>query len=110
MGATLATGVAATAEAAGWVIALADMPWIAPATVATIATRIAAGAAICAPVRAGRRGHPVGFDRRYRDALMRLTGDQGARSVIAAHRDALLEIAVDDPGILRDVDRPEDLA
>jgi len=42
-------------------------------------------------------------------ALAALTGDDGAKSVVAAHRDSLVRIDVDDAGVLRDVDRPADL-
>lgn len=38
-----------------------------------------------------------------------LTGDEGARSVVRRHRHACIEIEVQDPGVVQDVDRPEDL-
>jgi molybdenum cofactor cytidylyltransferase len=109
MGATLACGVNAAADADGWVVALADMPWIAPATIRAIANSLAAGAAIVAPSYRGQRGHPVGFSREYRDALASLTGDAGARSVLKRNPDRLTWIDVDDPGVLRDVDTRADL-
>ena len=109
MGATLACGIAATADADGWVIALADMPWIAPATIRAIAEAVAAGADIVAPSYRGQRGHPVGFSRRHRDALASLTGDAGARSRDRAHIDRLTWIDVDDAGVVRDVDTRADL-
>src|SRR3954453_6392868 len=66
MGASLACGVQATSDAGGWVIALADMPWIAPATIRAVAQAIASGADIAAPFYRGKRGHPVGFSpKRY---------------------------------------------
>jgi molybdenum cofactor cytidylyltransferase len=110
MGATLSCGVAAAQDADGWVVALADMPWIRPATIATVAAALAAGADIVAPAYRGRRGHPVGFARRHRDALIASRGDAGARELIAANRDTLTLVDVDDPGVLRDVDVPDDLA
>jgi molybdenum cofactor cytidylyltransferase len=109
MGVTLAAGVAATASAAGWIVALADMPWIASATIAAVAARLRDGASIVAPCYRGRRGHPVGFSAQHIAALLALTGDEGAKAILAAHPDALESIDVDDPGVLRDVDRPEDL-
>ena len=57
----------------------------------------------------GERGHPVGFAARYRAALMALSGDEGARSVVAANAADVMTIEVDDPGVVRDVDRPADL-
>ncbi len=109
MGATLACGVVAAADADGWVIALADMPWIAPATIAAVAAALAAGADIAAPAYHGARGHPVGFSRRHYAALAVLSNDAGARSLIERHRDGLILIDVEDPGILADIDTPGDL-
>ena len=110
MGATLACGVSATSDADGWVVALADMPWIRPVTIASVAAALAAGADIVAPAYLGRRGHPVGFARRHRDALIGSKGDAGARELVAASRETLTLVEVDDPGVLRDVDVPGDLA
>jgi molybdenum cofactor cytidylyltransferase len=97
-------------QAAGWVVALADMPWIAPESIARVAAAVATGAQVAAPFHRGERGHPVGFGRACYAELAALSGDIGARAVIAAHRDALVRIDVDDLGILRDVDAPADLA
>ena len=109
MGASLACGIRATRDADGWIVALADMPWIAPATIRAVADALATGAEVVAPVHRGARGHPVGFARKHLAALCALTGDAGARSIIAAHRDALTVVGVDDPAIVRDVDTPQAL-
>ena len=109
MGVTLAAGVAATANAGGWIVALADMPWIAPGTIAAVADRLHDGASIVAPRYRGRRGHPVGFSAAHFAALVALTGDEGAKAILTANAAALETFEVDDPGVLRDVDRPEDL-
>lgn len=110
MGASLACGVAASRNAAGWVVALADMPWIAPATIRRVADAIASGASVAAPFHRGERGHPVGFAAAHRDALAALSGDEGAKAIVAAHRARLVRIDVDDSGVLRDIDVPGDLA
>jgi len=113
MGASLACGIrsvrARHPAAAGVVVALADMPWVRPATIARIAAAVAGGAAVAAPFHDGRRGHPVGFGAACFDALATLDGDAGARDVVAAHGDALVRLEVDDPGVLRDVDTAADL-
>jgi molybdenum cofactor cytidylyltransferase len=109
MGLSLAAGVRASASAAGWVIALADMPFVLPATVRAVAEAVSRGAGIVAPVHADERGHPVGFRDALGPALVALRGDEGARTVVAAHRAMLQLLPVDDPGILRDIDRPSDL-
>jgi molybdenum cofactor cytidylyltransferase len=107
MGATLAAGVRATAESEGWIVALADMPWIAPTTIETLARRLDRGASIVAPVYRGRRGHPVAFGAMHRDALSSLDGDIGARSLLASNE--VTTIDVDDAGILADIDTHADL-
>lgn len=108
MGHTLACAVHATPETQGWVIALADMPCVDPATIRTLAERLATGAGIVVPVYLGQRGHPVGFAARFGDALTRLSGDAGARSVLRDHPESIERVEVDDPGVLQDVDTPED--
>jgi len=109
MSATLACGIAATVDADGWIVALGDMPWIAPATIRAIAEAVASGADIAAPSYRGQRGHPVGFSRRHRDALSSLTGDAGARSLIERNLARLTWIDVEDAGVVQDVDTPSDL-
>ncbi|HEX6828582.1 MAG TPA: nucleotidyltransferase family protein [Burkholderiales bacterium] len=109
MGASLAWGVAQVAPASGWLIALADMPFIRPQTIIRVARAVEQGALIAVPVHAGRRGHPVGFGPALREELLSLGGDQGARSLLARHAAAVLPIECDDAGVLLDVDRPEDL-
>jgi molybdenum cofactor cytidylyltransferase len=107
MGASLAAGIRATAQAEGWVVALADMPWIAPATIEAIARRIDEGASVVAPIYRGRRGHPVGFGAMHLDALSVLDGDIGARSILETAEVTAIEL--DDPGVLADIDTYSDL-
>lgn len=107
MGASLACGVAATREAEGWIIALADMPWIAASTIAKVVAALSDGSDIVAPIHRGVRGHPVGFGRRHYAALAALRGDTGARAVIERERVTLIEVT--DTGVVRDVDLPADL-
>lgn len=109
MGQTLACGVRATRDAAGWVVALADMPFVQPSTIGRVVERLRAGAAIVAPCYQGRRGHPVGFSGAFGDALAALQGDVGARHLLESNAGLLECVDVDDAGILRDVDTREDL-
>jgi molybdenum cofactor cytidylyltransferase len=109
LGTSLAAGVAATPDAAGWLIALGDMPWVQPETILALTEALAAGASLVAPLYAGRRGHPVGFAAPWRQRLMGLKGDRGARDVIAAHAKQLVLLPTQDPGVLLDVDVPEDV-
>jgi molybdenum cofactor cytidylyltransferase len=109
MGHSLAAGVRATPEAAGWVIALGDMPFLSLATVRAVAQAVAAGHDIVAPVHEGERGHPVGFSARLGAELATVSGDEGARTVVSRYRHRLVLLPVDDAGILRDIDQPSDL-
>jgi molybdenum cofactor cytidylyltransferase len=108
IGTSLAAGVAAAPDAAGWLIALGDMPWVQPETISALTQALARGASLVAPLHAGRRGHPVGFAALWRDQLLNLKGDQGARDLIAAQAGQLLLLPTEDPGVLLDVDTPAD--
>lgn len=107
MGHSLAHAIGQTANARGWIIALADMPQVKASTIAALDAAIRDGADIAVPVHQHARGNPVGFSRKYRDALLQLHGDRGARHLLAAA--TVTEIAVDDAGILFDIDSPADL-
>jgi molybdenum cofactor cytidylyltransferase len=109
MGTSLAAGVRAASEADGWVVALADMPFLRPETIRVIAKALSEGAAIAAPSYRGQRGHPVGFARRFLEELSSLHGDLGARTLLDQHPDWVTAHEVDDPGVLRDIDKPSDL-
>ncbi|MBX9964323.1 MAG: nucleotidyltransferase family protein [Burkholderiales bacterium] len=110
MGRSLSCGVRANPYAAGWIVALGDMPTLRIETIAAVARSLRQGAAIAIPVRDGQRGHPVGFAVRFGAELSELRGDAGARSVLKAHATDVTEVHVDDPGILADVDTRADLA
>jgi len=109
MGESLKTGVAATREADGWVVALADMPFIRPTTHLSIERALRRGAAIAAPAYEGERGHPVGLSARFRDELLSLEGDAGARFILKRHATGIALIEAGDPGVLKDIDTPQDL-
>ncbi|BCB26746.1 hypothetical protein SKTS_16320 [Sulfurimicrobium lacus] len=110
MGASLACGVRAAADANGWLIALADMPYIHTDTIRAVTGLLRAGAALAAPRHQGRRGHPVGFAQAFFDELTSLGDDRGASSLLAAHASSLQYLDCDDPGILIDIDNRSDLA
>ena len=107
MGASLVHAVRHALPAEGWLVALGDMPFVQDATLTVLRDAVVAGADIAAPVYGGRRGNPVAFGARHRDALLALGGDQGARRLLSNH--PVTEVAVDDRGILRDIDNPSDL-
>ncbi|WP_079229026.1 nucleotidyltransferase family protein [Pseudomonas putida] len=110
MGHSLAAGAASLvdSEARAVAILLGDMPWVELGTLGLLA-REASGSTIVLPCHAGQQGHPVVFGRDFWPALARLTGDEGARSVVRAHPDSCVRLAVEDAGVLRDVDTPDAL-
>ncbi|WP_370660089.1 nucleotidyltransferase family protein [Massilia timonae] len=109
MGLSLAHAIRHSLDAPGqgWLVALGDMPFVAPVTLQALAAAIEEGAAIAAPLFEGRRGNPVAFGARHRDDLLALDGDQGARRLLAGSPVAAIDVP--DPGILRDIDSPSDL-
>jgi len=110
MGHSIARAVGTARKARGWLIALADMPWIDPATLQAVVTALQQPEDIVAPFYDERRGHPVGFGAHYGEALMALDGDEGAHAILNANARQLKPVAVNDPGVLQDVDQPQDLA
>ncbi len=109
MGHSLASAVASTQDAQGWVVALGDMPAIYPDTIKLIARQLRDHQRITLPVYEGKQGHPVGLPRHLRAPLEQLTGDAGARMLIQANSENVLRITVSDPGVLQDVDTIADL-
>jgi molybdenum cofactor cytidylyltransferase len=109
MGHTLAHGISHARESAGWIVALADMPLVKPATIQSIAAALMSGAKIAAPVYRGERGHPVGFAASLRPELLALSGDVGARPVLQRHGDDIRLLECDDAGVLLDIDTKTDL-
>jgi molybdenum cofactor cytidylyltransferase len=107
MGFSIANGVSASADAAGWLILPGDMPMVRAATLLAVAGQLSQHAVVFAQYQ-GRRGHPVGFAAELLSELVQLTGDEGARRVAARYPSFGLE--VDDPGVLIDVDTEDDLA
>jgi molybdenum cofactor cytidylyltransferase len=110
MGTSLAHAVASERGADGWVVALADMPKIMPATIEAVAAALRQGARIVAPQFKNQRGHPVGFSAALCSELIALDGDQGARMLLEKHRDSLKLIECADAGVLYDIDRRTDVA
>ncbi len=111
MASSLRTGIAVLpAGARGFLILHSDMPYIAPETIEAITAAARTGARIVAPTYRGKRGFPVYIDRACFPGLIEtLAGNVGARVYIAAHPELLVEIPVEDPGAVTDLDTPEDL-
>lgn len=109
MASSLACGVRANSDAAGWLIGLADMPAVPVAAIAAVRNALACGADLSAPTYSGRRGHPVGFSSRYYDELQALRGGAGARHLLERDMAKLVPVEISHPGIFADIDVPGDL-
>jgi molybdenum cofactor cytidylyltransferase len=95
------------AEAA--VIMLGDQPFLPSRVVDAVITGYRkSGKGIVIPAFRGRRGHPVLVDIKYRDEVLGLDPADGLRQLMRAHSSDIEVVEVDDAGILRDLDTPED--
>lgn len=100
---SIAAGVKATAHWHGWLIMLADMPWLRSTTLQQVAQALD----VHQQVRAcwqGQPGHPVGFGRACYAQLTALRGETAARELLAQRGVTLLD--TEDAGVVRDVDLP----
>jgi len=110
MAASLRAGVASLDPSSeGVFVFLGDMPRVAAEVTAALAHALAAGADAAAPSFAGRRGHPVLFASGLYPALLDLSGDRGAASVLVGLGERLALVEADDDGVLFDVDQPAEL-
>jgi len=121
MGHSLSAGAQAVADDHGLFVGLGDMPFVRADTLRELRNRLAAAVAggdrqcIVQPVHAGapatdpRGGHPVGFGPGFLAELRRCRGDRGAQHLLRAAGRRVLRPVFDDPGLVRDVDAPEDL-
>jgi molybdenum cofactor cytidylyltransferase len=106
LGSSISHAVQASADATGWIIALADMPFIKPETIKQLVHHLEQGATVCAPFYQGRRGHPVGFGREFHEALLNLDGDQGASIFLKNCADKITGFTTTDAMVVRDIDYP----
>ena len=88
-------------------VALADMPLVRPDSLSLLERR-ATASEIIVPCHHDRRGHPVVFGRDFFDSLMLMSGDVGARKLLAEHAPQVRELQLDDAGVIEDVDTPAD--
>jgi molybdenum cofactor cytidylyltransferase len=86
-----------------------DMPFVSPDTVRAVIAAFERKPAIVSPRYRGKRGHPVALPISLRDEIRTADAHATLHDVIHSHTDMRIDVDVDDPGINRDVDRPEDL-
>jgi molybdenum cofactor cytidylyltransferase len=111
MGDSIAAAVRATPDAAGWLVLPADLPLVRSDTLRAVAGALAQHAVVI-PLHQGQRGHPVGFSAACREALLGLKGNQGAAPVVRAQAamNSVAFLALDDIGVVTDIDTVDDLA
>ena len=110
MGDSIALGVRATADAAGWLILPGDLPLITPDSLRRVADALRHNALVV-PHYQQQHGHPVGFGRQYLRALLALNGDSGARAIVRRARadGTVRSLPLTDVGIIQDIDSLADL-
>ena len=112
LSATLAIGLEALpSNIDGALILLGDMPKIKSKDLRALIAAFAArdGQGICVPVRHGKRGNPVLWGACYFAEMMALSGDVGAKQLLARHAEKVLEVPVSSDGIFVDVDTTADI-
>lgn len=108
MSQSLIAGIQSQANADAWLIALGDMPYIKTQTLTELVDPSTRNN-IVVPVCSGRRGNPVIFGCDFQKGLLSLQGDVGAKKLLNSNQLSLLEVPVDDIGVLHDIDHPEDV-
>jgi molybdenum cofactor cytidylyltransferase len=103
MGNSLAAALAHTADCSAVLVALADMPLVSPATIASL-MEAARPDRIVVPFFEQQRGNPVMIGKDFLPELAELKGDSGARQLMRQHPELVVRVDVNDSGILRDID------
>lgn len=107
MGYAIADAVQASCNADGWLIALADMPWVTAELLQQLCAGVTDRKTIIAPRFNGKRGQPVAFGAAWVNALSGLKGDVGAREIL--HTATINWVDWSDNSIHQDVDVTSDL-
>jgi molybdenum cofactor cytidylyltransferase len=106
--ASLKSGLAALPDGvAGAMILLGDMPLVTPELVRRLAGSFRKGSFLV-PLYQGRRGNPVTIPAEWFPKVMELTGDTGARPLLAMPGAPVDYFETGDPAVLTDLDTPED--
>lgn len=109
-GSSLRTGISQIKDAySSAMFLLGDQPLVDFETIDRLLERFRAlKKHICVPVYQGKRGNPVIFSNRYFHRCQHIRGDTGARQIIADNPEQVLEVAMDQPFCLMDIDTRED--
>ncbi len=110
MSSSIKCGLNHISEAAdGVMIVLGDQPLIEKETIdLLIEKHRQSERGIILPVYKGIRGHPVIFKMKYKDELLRLTGDIGGKQIVERHPSDVLEVEVDSESVVISIDVESD--
>ena len=109
MGYSLSHGITVSSDATHWIIALADMPYLDASTMSKLRKFLVTKNRITVPIFEGRVGHPVGFPVNYREQLIGLDDDNGARSVLDCSGEDTFFFMSSDLGVVKDIDVKSDI-
>jgi molybdenum cofactor cytidylyltransferase len=93
-------------DAAGAILFLVDHPLVEPRTIEALIMNLAP-TRIVLPTFEGRRGHPVLFSSEVLEEILALPPSEGANIVVHKNPARVVEVPVNAPGILVDIDTPE---
>ncbi|KLN45944.1 molybdopterin-guanine dinucleotide biosynthesis protein MobA [Providencia rettgeri] len=103
LGESIAFGVKNTSNLDGWLIQLADMPYISSNLLLCVANNLNHHSLV-RPVYGGLPGHPVGISAKYYSELIKLAGDDGAKSIL--RHNFVYELEINDESVIKDIDYP----
>lgn len=109
---SLKAGISALpADIDGVLVCLGDMPRISPVMIDRLIAAFdpVEGREICVPTHKGKRGNPVLWGKRFLPEMAALAGDVGAKHLIGAHADLVVEVEMEEDGVLIDIDTPDAL-
>ena len=99
-------GLTAAGDADAYMFCVCDQPGLSTSTIKKLIEAYKKGTAgIVSLAWQGKMCNPKIFSSRYREELMRLSGDTGGRQIIAAHKDDLLLIEAESEDEVKDIDR-----
>jgi molybdenum cofactor cytidylyltransferase len=107
---SIQAGLAAVADRTNVILVLpADMPFVRAGTIGTILDAARQSAEPMSPTYEGRRGHPLALPACLRAALLAVDPKESLNDALRVLSLPRQELAVDDPGILRDIDTRDQL-
>ena len=101
---------ALTPNTDGAIILLGDMPQIQSGDLNALIAALKDQESICVPVRSGRRGNPLLWGARYFPEMMVISGDMGAKPLMANYLEHVVEVPINSDGIFADIDTTSQLA